>query len=91
MPDIRQIKKELLAAFNSAAPGAPGREDALDSALRLYFSEASHMPRPLTFEAILKCLKMDAGGQAPRRDDVQAMLDRHASAGFRPRALSRVK
>ena len=61
MTDIKKIKKELLDAFNSAgaAPAAVNDEGALDSVLRLYFCKASHMPRQLTFLAVMNSLKIE--------------------------------
>lgn len=79
MTDIKQVKKELLDAINSrgAALENVAREDALDSVLSLYFAAASHMPRQLTFEAVMNSLVIADHDRKPSRSRAQEILRRH--------------
>jgi hypothetical protein len=77
--DIKEVKKALLDAFNSA--GAPpkevAKEDALDSVLRVYFAKAAHVPRPLVFEAVMNCLKIAPHDQALSRQKAHIILKKY--------------
>ena len=79
MIDIKKIKKELLDTFNSAgaAPGAVTKEDALGSVLRMYFAAASHMPRPLIFEAVMNSLKVEKHDRELSRPKVKEILTKY--------------
>ena len=59
MVDIKKVKRELLRAFNTAelSPEHIAREEPLDTVLVQYFNRASHMPKELTFEAIVNILR----------------------------------
>lgn len=79
MTDIKQIKKELLTAFNNAEPPAEriARDTPLDSALSQFFNKSSHMPKELTFEAVLNGLAAEKPEQPIDRTRVREILDRH--------------
>lgn len=79
MTDIKKIKKELLSAFSSAEPPAErvARDSSLDSALSQFFNKASHMPKELTFEAVMNCLVAEKTEKPVSRGAVKEILDRY--------------
>jgi hypothetical protein len=79
MVDIKKIKAELLQAFNGKAPqpDAVKQDDVLDSVLGEYFNAHSHMPKELTLEAILRCLRLTGSGRDIEPGQLQALLDKH--------------
>jgi hypothetical protein len=80
MTDIKQVKQELLSTFNNVEP-APDRVAAnspLDLALAQYFNKASHLPREMTFEAVLNGLAAEKPEKPVDRKQVRDILDRHS-------------
>ena len=79
MVDIKKIKKELLAAFSNAEPPQERivRDTPLDSALSQFFNKASHMPKELTFEAVINSLAAEKTEKPVDRKQVREILDRY--------------
>ena len=77
MIDIKKVKAALLQAFNSAELPLEriARADTLDDILIQYFNRASHMPRELTFEAIMHVLKSDKTDKDVLPKRVKEILD----------------
>lgn len=79
MIDLKKIKIELLEAFNqNGVPHAViARQNALDSVLGLYFAAASHVPRPLAFEAVVNSLAIEQHDEPLSRQKIQAVLNKY--------------
>jgi hypothetical protein len=79
MVDIKKIKQELLAAFSNAEPPQERivKNTPLDAALSQFFNKASHLPKELTFEAIVNSLAAEKTEKAVDRKQVRDILDKY--------------